>query len=592
MFHNKIYIENLEIEDQIINQITGDLSFKLGGVEELKLSTNLIEPGVTDSVSLGSVSKKFNNSHSNDIVLYNGANTTTISTESAGTTTLLLPVDNGVDGQVLLTDGSGLLSWGDNLQTIVPITITDADLQLLSENQTQITANVPAQDEKFGISVAISGDYAIVGANTTSANGFTSSGTAYIYIRSGINDWVYHLQLTAIDAASGDYFGSSVAISGDYAIVGADLKTVNGFGGAGAVYVYIRNENSWTQQEPPITNTPASGDSFGSSVAIFGNYAIVGAPGKNTDIGAAYIYNWNGTNFVYQQQLINADLVSGDYFGGSVAISGDYAIVGAAGTDVNGLSYAGAAYIYIRDGSNNWTQPTKITVNSPTNNSVFGGSVAIYGDYAIVGARSEEIDNVGNKGAAYIYIRSGINDWTEQKRLTADVPINGDFFGFSVDIYGDYAIVGAYRKTINGVTESGAAYIYIRSGINNWTLQKTLTANTPAQNDKFGNSVAISGDYVIVGASGKTVNGFTNAGAMYINNLISYTASESATYIVNTTKDFNFNLPTTNNLEYHLVNNTIYTANLLGTIFTGNITSAVPGSIVDAYSYNGTWLVK
>jgi hypothetical protein len=590
MFHNKIYIENLEIEDQIINQITGDLSFKLGGVEELKLSTNLIEPGITDSVSLGSVSKKFNNFHLNDIVLYNGANTTTISTESAGTTTLRLPVDNGADGQVLSTNGSGLLSWTDNLLYNIPQIITDADLQLSWENQTQITDSNPSQNDQFGFSVAISGDYAIVGAPEKTVNGFTSAGAAYIYFWDGAN-WEQQKILTIIDPVQGDEFGCSVAISGDYAIVGARWRTENTTSSTGAVYIYIRSETDWTKQSIITGSTVTQNEQFGWSVAISGDYIIVGVPKKDIfgfiDAGIVYMYIRDGLNWTEQQIIISINAAQYEQFGYSVAISGDYAIIGAVGTTVGNVAYTGSAYVYFWNGTD-WTNEEQLIADVRGTSDLFGWSVAITSGYAIVGAPGKNT----NTGAAYIYIMSGINNWTLQKTLTANTPAQNDKFGHSVSISGDYAIVGVIRENVNVVTDAGAAYIYFWNGTE-WTEQKILTITTPVTNDQFGNSVAISGDYVIVGAIGKTVNSIIDAGAVYFNDgSTKYIAGESTTYITDTTQDFDFILPTIDNLEYHLLNNTVHTANLSGSIVTGNITSAVPGSIVDAYSYNGTWLVK
>jgi hypothetical protein len=593
MLHNKIYIENLEIEDQILNQITGDLSFKLGGLEELKLSTNLIEPGITDSVSLGSVSKKFNNVHLNDIVLYNGANTTTISTESAGTTTLRLPVDNGADGQALSTNGSGLLSWGDNVPSTIPQIITDADLQLW-ENQTQITDTDPAQGDKFGFSVAISGNYAIVGAREKTINGITRAGAAYIYIRDGTNNWTQPKQLTANVPAQTDLFGSSVGIFGDYAVVGAWNKTANGITNSGTAYIYIRSGiNDWTEQKQLTSSNAVQGDLFGYAVAISGDYVIVGAYRKTVSgssyAGSAYIYNWNGTEWIEQKILTLSNTSNNDNFGFSVSISGDYAVVGARVRNANSVTSSGAAYIFNWNGTD-WTQPIEIVASDAEQDDNFGYAVSISGDYVVVGARVKTVNGVTSSGSAYIYNWNGTN-WTQQAILVTSNPEQNDQFGYAVAISGDYVIIGAIGRTVDSFTSSGAAYIYKRNGIE-WEQLKQLTTNTPAQGDTFGQKVAINGVYIIVGSIGKTVNGFTNAGAAYINGGGLYIAGESATYIADTTQDFNFNLPTIDNLEYHLLNTTTHTANLTGSIVAGNITSAVSGSIVDAYSYNGTWLVK
>ena len=182
-------------------------------------------------------------------------------------------------------------------------------------------------------------------------------------------------QTSISDRASGDYFGYSVAISGDYAIVGAYQEDENASGSAtlsnaGSAYIFVRSGSSWSLQQKIVASDRASGDYFGSSVAISGNYAIVGAylddttysGGTFTDAGSAYIFVRSGSTWT-QQQKISAGSASGDYFGYSVAISGDYAIVGAYQEAENALggatlNQAGSAYIFVRSGSS-WSLQQK-----------------------------------------------------------------------------------------------------------------------------------------------------------------------------------------------------------------------------------------
>jgi PAS domain-containing protein len=411
--------------------------------------------------------------------------------------------------------------------------------------------SVVATDDRFGYSVAISGDYAIVGAywedENASGGAFASdAGSAYIFNRSG-STWVLQQKIVASDRAAGDNFGYSVSISGDYAIVGAYLEDEDASGGAtasfaGSAYIFHRIGSTWTQQQKIVASDRAVNDRFGRSVAISGDYAIVGADLENEDAsggatalsaGSAYIFIRSGSTWTQQQKIVASDRAAGDNFGYSVSISGDYAIVGAwqEDEDASGgatASFAGSAYIFNRSGST-WTQQQKIVASDRAALDRFGFSVAISGDYAIVGAYLEDEDASGgatasDAGSAYIFTRSG-STWTQQQKIVASDRAANDLFGISVAISGDYAIVGAFREdedASEGATaaDAGSAYIFIRSG-STWTMQQKIVASDRSAGDQFGYSVAISGDYAIVGAYGDDedalgANTISNTGSVYI----------------------------------------------------------------------------
>ena len=190
-----------------------------------------------------------------------------------------------------------------------------------------------------------------------------------------------------------------------------------------------------------------------------------------------------------------SDGAASDEFGVSVAISGDTLVVGAHGDNDNGTN-SGSAYIFTRSGTLAWTQQAKLTASDGAADDEFGGSVAISGDTVVVGAVWND-DNGTDSGSAYIFTRSG-TAWTEQAKLTASDGAADDNFGNSVAISGDTVVVGAWHDDDNG-TDSGSAYIYTRSGTA-WTEQAKLMASDGAADDEFGDSVAISGDTVVVGA--------------------------------------------------------------------------------------------
>jgi hypothetical protein len=383
--------------------------------------------------------------------------------------------------------------------------------------QLKITASDADDGDEFGNSVAISGDYAIIGAGNQDGSG-VNRGAAYIFHKTGTNSWDTGTKITASDAADYDAFGYSVAISGDYAIVGAQFE--NGSGSyRGAAYIFHRTDTHTWDAGVKIDAGMDVGnnDQFGYSVGISGDYAIVGAPFNEdtggTDRGAAYIFHRTGTNTWDSGSRIGVGSADNDLFGNSVAISGDYAIVGAYQEDGSGTN-RGAAYIIHRTGTNIWSSSTKITASDTASVDYFGNSVAISGDYAIVGAYQEDGSGT-DRGAAYIFYRTGTNTWDTGIKIDAGIDVgDNDWFGYSVGISGDYAIVGAWYEDGSG-TDRGAAYIFNRTGTNTWNAGSKITASDAQDNDNFGFSVGISGDYAIVGAWYEDGSG-ANRGAAYI----------------------------------------------------------------------------
>lgn len=406
----------------------------------------------------------------------------------------------------------------------------------------KVTASDAQSGDGHGRAVAISGDYAIVGASYEdgSIGEELDRGAAYVYHRTAIDTWEQGIKLVALDAQTADRFGCSVAIHGDYAIVGAcdeDGPSADKFDDRGAAYIYHRTgADSWDDVSKLYAPYAQAGDHFGVSVSISGDYAIVGASGEdggNGDpirgAGAAYIYCRTGVDaWDRGTKVVAPDAQVGDGFGVSVAISGDYAIVGAHGEDGGSgdpLTYAGAAYVFGRTGANTWDSGTKLVALDAQSSDLFGASVAISGDYAIVGAEHDDGgsgDPLRGAGAAYVFYRTGGNAWDSGTKLVAPDTQADDFFGFSVAISGDHAIVGAMGEDGGGgdpLRSAGAAYVFHRTGANAWDSGTKLVAPDAQADDKFGISVAISGDYAIVGAhseDGGSGNPYPGAGAAYI----------------------------------------------------------------------------
>ena len=376
----------------------------------------------------------------------------------------------------------------------------------------KITAEDAEAEDQFGCSVSIDGDYAIVGAigNDDEAE---NSGSAYIFIRDG-EEWTEQQKLTADDADEEDYFGSSVSISGDYVIVSA--YDSHGWQSSGSAYIFVRNGEEWTQQQKLIADDAAENDRF-HSVSISGDYAIVGAYGNDDDgesSGSAYIFVRDGEEWTEQEKLTADDAAEGDYFGFSVSISGDYAIVGAFRNDDDG-DLSGSAYVFLREGDE-WTQQQKLTADDAAEEDLFGLSVSINGDYVIIGAYRND-DDGENSGSAYIFVRDG-DEWTQQQKLTADDAAANDEFGCSVSLSGDYAIVGASRDD-DDAEDSGSAYVFVFIG-DEWIQQQKLTADDADSTDAFGHSVSIDINHSIIGSPWNDDDGETS-GSAYIYTLVS-----------------------------------------------------------------------
>ena len=377
---------------------------------------------------------------------------------------------------------------------------------------TKLNAQDKAEGDEFGRSVMLDGNYALIGAYLNDDAG-SASGSAYIFKHSGTS-WTQQAKLTASDGVSGDYFGWSVALDGNYALIGADSDDDNGTD-SGSAYIFIRNGSSWTQQTKLKPNDGATGDYFGWSVALDGNYALIGAyrddVDGSADAGSVYIFIRNGSSWTQQAKLTASDSAFNDRFGnlGAVAISGDYALIGAYLDDDAG-SESGSAYIFKRSGTS-WTQQAKLRASDEATGDRFGHAAAISGDYALIGANLDD-DNGSASGSAYIFKRSGTS-WTQQAKLTASDGATNDQFGAALTLVGDYALIGAHQNTNDGVN-SGAVYIFKRNG-NDWSQQAKITASDKAANDQFGTSMTLSGNNVLIGAY-QDDDGGSDSGSVYV----------------------------------------------------------------------------
>ena len=412
-----------------------------------------------------------------------------------------------------LTPGPGTVRWNNNARDFEGYdgtawrSLTNANISPWGTNDISVhenlvkTASDGAAYDHFGRAVSISGDYAIISAIDDDIEDNIDQGSAYIFVRNG-SSWTQQAKLTAADGAGG-FFGQSVSIDGDYAIVGAYADESL----RGSAYIFVRNGTNWSQQAKLLASDGTSGDFFGYSVSISGNYAIVGAYGDNSYSGSAYIYKRVSVFWSEQAKLTASDGAAYDDFGISVAIDGDYAIIGADSDDIGSQASQGSAYIFYRSG-NTWSEQAKLTASDGAAYDEFGNSVAINGDYAIVGVYMDDIGSQVNQGSAYIFYRSG-NTWSEQVKLLSSEGASGDYFGFCVAINENHCAIGAYGDN----SYKGSVYVFVRSSAE-WTQQVKLTPYS-ANGNWFCYSVSIGTDHVIAGLPGENIGSNAEQGSVY-----------------------------------------------------------------------------
>jgi hypothetical protein len=418
-------------------------------------------------------------------------------------------------------------------------------------------------NDYFGASVAIDGNYAVVGATLEEDPGaIFNNGSAYLFKKNGSGQWQFLKKLKATDFGQLDDFGSSVAISGNTIVIGARFEDQDAAGGAtlneaGSVYVFSKDQggtDNWGQVKKLVASDRGAGDEFGFSVSISGSIIVVGATYEDEDAvggatadeaGSAYVFDKDQgglNNWGQVKKIVASDRLAGDRLGSSITISGNTIVIGAYGQDydaagANLFAQAGAAYVFSKDagGTDNWGQIKKILADVRSADDRFGSSVAISGNNIVVGSFvKREAGYVGSgPGAAYVYSKDqgGSDNWGLLKKIVASDRAASDQFGWSVAINGNTIVVGAVREAENAVGvatifEAGAVYVFSKDegGTNNWGQTKKIVASDRAVSDFFGWSVSVSGSDIISGAYAEDeddagLNTLSAAGAAYIFNL-------------------------------------------------------------------------
>jgi len=360
----------------------------------------------------------------------------------------------------------------------------------------KLTAEDLTANAEFGRSVAIENNLVAVGAGSADAGPIPTAGAVYLFKSQGLG-YVQEAKLIATDATPGAEFGRAVAIQGDTVVVGARFAEVGDQTKAGAAYVFRKSSRSWFLEAKITSPTPENEDNFGRAVAIHANLLVVTARKENLgadDVGAAYVFRRRSNRWIYETKLTASDPTPEGYFGQSVAVQGNLIVVGARNADPNG---AGAVYLFCQIGKE-WVEVAKLTPPDGKSDDQFGFTVAMAGNLIAVGARRADLPGAKDAGAAYLFAVTG-DDAPLVAKLTANDAMAGDQFGQSMAMTGGMIAVGANRIDIGANKDQGGVYLFQRMG-NEWLEHETLTASDGEAGDEFGYSLAAFGNFLVTGA--------------------------------------------------------------------------------------------
>ncbi len=321
------------------------------------------------------------------------------------------------------------------------------------EEQKLVGSNVVPGD-RFGISVSVSGDVALIGAYSSDSN----AGAAYVFRFDG-SAWVEEQRLVP-DVVG--FFGYSVSVDGDRALVGAVAE-----GGAGAAHVYRYQDGSWNEEQILTASDGDTGERFGQAVSIKGDFAAVGARHESGTVsrqGATYVYRFDGTTWAHEQKLTPEDRQQGDGFGNALSIDGDCLVIGSSGTD----TFTGRTWVY-RFAESNWTLEQELISSDPTSGDLFGVGVSLDDNLALVGASGD-----GTNGTVSVFRFDG-STWSLEQRIEPDTVGSDEMFGIAVSLDGDVALAGAWAAD----SLQGATYVLFGASCMDGTVNATSgdTAN-------------------------------------------------------------------------------------------------------------------
>lgn len=382
-----------------------------------------------------------------------------------------------------------------------------------------IPAHEAEADSYFGQVMAVDGDTAVIAAPRLDSVEGDQTGAVYVYVNNG-DEWEFQQKLSPSDPGADDNFGASIAIDGDTVVVGAPIKNAN----MGAVYVYTRTGTTWTQQTILNNGADASeNDLFGSALALEGTTLAVGAPREGSGIfpqGAVYVYEGSGASWAFDQKLTITDGIAGDFFGASLALDGTRLLIGSPFQSTSfDDTFVGAAYVFTLS-AGDWGQTGKLTAQDGVREDYFGWSVDLEANTALVGApQSIGIDGFPNElpggGKAYAFTYNG-STWAQQaSALTASDAGTDERFGWQVILNGNTAHIsddGADERVDMEDRADVGAVYSFSSNGTAWMQAAKLSPDAQFIDKEFGGSIALVGGSLLVSAPG-TAN---DAGEVYV----------------------------------------------------------------------------
>ena len=350
---------------------------------------------------------------------------------------------------------------------------------LIQTQQAKFTASDATSQGHFGAALAVDGNTVLVGSIGADASVYFR-GAVYVFVRNGMT-WSQQAKLTASDSAPNDWFGETVALSGDTALIGAPHDNTY----TGAAYVFVRSGTTWSQQAKLTASDKATNDFFGRHLLLDGDTALVSTTRKSSDKGAVYVFTRSGSTWSQQAKLTASDGASNDDFGFTLAYENNTAVIGAWAKS----SRTGAAYVFVRS-STSWSQQAKLTASDAAAGDEFSWYIDLEDDTALISAHNKS----SGRGAAYVFVRSGTS-WSQQAKLTASDAAVDNYCGFPAILRGDTVLLGA--RGVNNF--AGAAYVFVRNGTS-WSQQAKLTPNDAAANSYFGYNAALNDNMAIISA--------------------------------------------------------------------------------------------
>ena len=376
-------------------------------------------------------------------------------------------------------------------------------------------------DAGFGWSTSLYGDFLVVGADSENMSG-SNRGAVYVFKRNSSDDFNFLQKLNGT-LENDAYFGVSVSLSGDYLSVGAYQEDMGG-GGRGAAYVFKRNSSDDFNLISKLNGTLEDGAIFGNSVSLHGDYLSVAASYEDmggSERGSVYVFKRNSSDDFNLISKLNGSLENGARFGSSVSLFGDYLSVSSYTEDMGGTG-RGSVYVFKRNSSDDFNFAQKIN-GTLENNSYFGWGISLYGDYLAAGSYYEDMGG-SNRGSTYVFKRNSSDDFNLVSKLNGTLEDSARF-GYSVSLYGDYLIAGAYEEDLGG-SDRGAVYVFKRNSSDDFNFVSKLNG-TLEDGALFGIFVSLHGNYFGVGAFGEDMGG-ADRGAAYVFKIVTSSVVSSS----------------------------------------------------------------